>query len=80
MLNPVVTKPNTRPNAPGGVTARTIMSRDGCSTPLKKPDNPNRPIKAAAPRSKNAIGTSMPGADRKADHGDEIVTLRLRGQ
>ena len=34
---PVVTKPNTLPNEPGGVTERTIMSRDGIVMPLAKP-------------------------------------------
>ena len=36
-LKPVVTKPNTLPNEPGGVTSRTIMSREGMMTPEKKP-------------------------------------------
>ena len=42
-LNPVVTKPNTLPLAPGGVTARTIMSRDGATRPEKKPASANSP-------------------------------------
>lgn len=29
ILNPVMMKPKTLPNAPGGVTAPTIMSREG---------------------------------------------------
>ena len=37
ILKPVVTKPNTLPNEPGGVIARTIMSREGMMTPEKKP-------------------------------------------
>src|ERR1043166_3234507 len=37
ILKPVVTKPNTLPNDPGGVIARTIMSRDGMITPEKNP-------------------------------------------
>ena len=36
-MKPVVTKPNTLPNEPGGVTARTIMSRDGMVRPMAKP-------------------------------------------
>ena len=42
MLKPVVTKPNTLPLAPGGVTARTIMSRDGATTPENKPASAKR--------------------------------------
>src|ERR1035437_1912429 len=37
ILKPVVTKPNTLPNEPGGVTSRTIMSREGMITPEQKP-------------------------------------------
>ena len=37
ILNPVVTKPNTLPKEPGGVTSRTIMSRDGMMMPEKSP-------------------------------------------
>jgi hypothetical protein len=37
ILKPVETKPNTLPNEPGGVTARTIMSRDGWIMPFSRP-------------------------------------------
>src|SRR5579885_3166589 len=36
-LNPVVTNPNTFPKDPAGVTARTIMSREGWMTPPSRP-------------------------------------------
>src|ERR671927_102799 len=51
MLKPVVTKPNTLPNCPSGVTERTIMSREGCIRPLTKPLNDIMAISSATPRS-----------------------------
>ena len=38
-LKPLVTKPNTVPNEPGGVTSRTSMSRGGMIAPVQKPEN-----------------------------------------
>ena len=55
---PVLTKPKTFPNEPSGVTLRTIMSRDGCITPLKKPDKAISAISNVALKSTKAIGSA----------------------
>ena len=55
MLKPLVTKPNTLPYAPGGVTWRTIMSRDGINAPVMKPDSDITMISSTTPRSMLAI-------------------------
>src|SRR5205807_6343249 len=50
-FGPVDTKPNTLPNEPGGVTARTIRSRDGIWKPIMKPARPSTSVSARTPRS-----------------------------
>src|SRR5262249_42506162 len=52
---PVVTKPNTLPNEPGGVTERTIISRDGMVMPLAKPLSDAIRTSSSAPGSTNAM-------------------------
>ena len=54
-LKPVLTKPNTLPNEPGGVTARTIMSREGWIMPLSNPPSDITPISTAAGMFTQAI-------------------------
>ena len=46
-LKPVETKPNTFPNEPTGVTARTIMSRDGWMMPFRRPPSDMTKIRMA---------------------------------
>jgi len=74
MLNPVVTKPNTLPKEPGGVIARTIMSREGMMTPEKSPIRDIIPINATALKSIFAtIAVKLRGpADKQAaqQHAD----------
>ena len=47
-MKPEETKPNTLPKAPGGVTERTSMSRDGLTMPANKPDSELIVISTAA--------------------------------
>ncbi|MBV9777427.1 MAG: MFS transporter, partial [Acetobacteraceae bacterium] len=61
-LNPVVTIPNTRPDAPGGAAARTIMSRDGMMRPDRKPMLAIASIRAASP-GKTVPISSVSAAD-----------------
>ena len=58
-LKPVVTKPNTLPNEPGGVTARTIMSRDGWIMPFSRPPSDITKIRTAAGMSTQPSSTAM---------------------
>src|SRR5674476_1514018 len=63
ILKPVVTKPNTLPNEPGGVTSRTIMSREGMITPEQKPAADIAATSASEPRSicaTSAMNSAIP--------------------
>ena len=64
-LKPVVTKPNTLPLAPGGVTARTIMSRDGATTPEKKPASANSATVIASGGRSSGINAETTATSRK---------------
>src|SRR5258708_1156657 len=58
-LKPVVTNPNTLPNEPAGVTARTIMSRDGWMMRVNRPPSDMTPISSAAGMFTQAIRIAM---------------------
>ena len=65
MLKPVVTMPNTRPNAPGGDAARTSMSRDGEIMPDRNPAVPIATTRRTEPRS--MVPTSRISTRRAAE-------------
>ena len=79
MLKPLVTKPNTLPKAPGGVTSRTIMSRDGITMPVHKPaqrhhqDQQDRAEVDAADQDAARAVTSM------LDRRDQAMSLDAAG-
>src|SRR5471032_1636922 len=80
ILKPVVTKPNTLPNDPGGVISRTIMSREGMITPKKKPPTVIATTTSQEPRStlpiSNVTSAIAPrpsaATDRSEEHTSEL--------
>src|ERR1700761_3405428 len=77
ILNPVVTIPNTRPDAPGGAAARTSMSREGAIMPDRNPAVPQAPRQQDRTRIDCADDPDQPrGAGEPARRH---VAMPLRG-
>ena len=79
MLKPVVTIPNTRPNAPGGEAARTSISRDGEIMPDSKPAAPIAAISRTGPRLTEPTSEDQHCRAAEAERRNVAMPLRPVG-